>query len=75
MLSEELVIYIIISGLNQSIVEGCHFLNAFYIFFVFQIKSNILVKHNGTVGRLKLCKIKVEGVWESGKGRDQGEPY
>ncbi len=39
-----------------------------------QIKSNILVKHYGTVGRLKPCKIKVEGAWESGKGREQGEP-
>ncbi len=32
------------------------------------IDSNILVKHDGTVGHLKPCKIREEGAWESGKG-------
>ncbi len=39
-----------------------------------QINSNILVLHNGTAGRLKPCKIRVEGAWESGKGWEQGKP-
>ncbi len=43
--------------------------NQLLLFEAAQIKSNILVKHNGTVGRLKPCKIRVEGAWKSGKGR------
>ncbi len=27
-----------------------------------QIKPNVLVKHNGTVGRLKPCLIRIEGA-------------
>ncbi len=39
-----------------------------------QIKSDTLVKHNGTVRHLKPCKIRVEVAWESGKGWEQGNP-
>ncbi len=39
-----------------------------------QLKSNLMVKHNSTVGRLKPCKLKIEGAWESRKGREQGNP-
>ncbi len=45
-----------------------------WLVLLYQIKSNILVKHNGTVERLKPCKIRVEGAWKSGKGREQGKP-
>ncbi len=41
---------------------------------VLRIKSNLLVKYNGTVRRLKPSQIKIEGAWESKKGRGQGEP-
>ncbi len=28
------------------------------------IKSNLLVKHNGTFGRFKSCKIRIEIAWK-----------
>ncbi len=33
-----------------------------------QITSNILVKHNGTVGRLKPCKMKLKEHGSQGRG-------
>ncbi len=41
---------------------------------VVDIKSNLVVKYNGMVGRLKPCRIKIEGAWESRKGREEGRP-
>ncbi len=38
------------------------------------ITSNPLVKYNGTVRRLKPCKIKIEGAWEARKRREQEKP-
>ncbi len=35
-----------------------------------QIRSNKLVKHEGTGGRRKPCNIKIEGAWKSRKGKD-----
>ncbi len=32
-----------------------------------------MVKYNGTVGRLKPCKMLIEGAWESGKGTGNRE--
>ncbi len=39
-----------------------------------KIKSNLLVKYNGTVGRLKPCRIRIEGAWEQRKEREQDKP-
>ncbi len=39
--------------------------------FSVQLKSNLLVKYNG---RLKPCKIKIEGAWQSRKGTGKAMP-
>ncbi len=39
-----------------------------------EFKSNLSVKYNGTVRRLKPFKIKIEGAWESRKEREHRKP-
>ncbi len=42
--------------------------------FGLTLKLNLLVNYNGTVRHLKACKIRIEGAWESRKGREEGNP-